>query len=111
MKYTKDIDGNYFPENYKGAELPACTLACRLDKKTIDVLYLYAHLKGAYMTKFMGSIFEATQHDAHILVKCEDILARYGWEDLLREGCGGKLVDGYVGDKGNIVEVFIEDLK
>ena len=87
---VQDIDGNYFPEEQGGANLPCATLLMRLRKeedsqKCIDMLYLTQHLRGAYFTKFMSNAFPPTDGDISCLRKCEEILAKYSWSDILTE--------------------------
>lgn len=86
----KDIDGNYFPEDQAGANLPCATMLTRLRKesdsqKCFDMLYLTQHLRGAYFTKFMSHAFPPTDTDISCLAKCEEILSKYNWSDLLTE--------------------------
>lgn len=102
----KDIDGNYFPKECAGAELPCATLLHRLRKeedsqKCFDMLYLTQNLRGAYFTKFLPHTFSPTENDIEVLSKCEDILKKYNWDDILTEEnagtkCQVMLVDGEI---------------
>jgi hypothetical protein len=113
-KVVKDIDGNYFPLQQAGTEMPGSTMLMRL--KNLDnsdfifkILYLYENLQSAVYTKFhVSGMPSPNSYDLEVLKNVENDLCDLGWSDILsEENVNSKVLHVHRGEDGEVTEYII----